>query len=172
MLVVARFVTGVSAAFMTPAAMSIITTSYPEGPRRDKALLVFAGVGAGGFSLGLVIGGLLTELGWRWVFFAPVFLAGAILLAALRLVPAEARAEPVQRGFDLAGATSAAAAMLLFAYGIVRLEHGGEGLGLSRRAELPPAGGAFAGDAGRVTVVGCAVGFPAQRPTAGSRRDG
>ncbi|MFB4273548.1 MFS transporter [Nonomuraea sp. GTA35] len=131
MLVVARFVTGVAAAFMTPAAMSIITTSYPEGPQRNKALLVFAGVGAGGFSLGLVIGGLLTELGWRWVFFAPVFLAGAILLAALRLLPAEARPEPAHRGYDLAGAASAAAAMLLLAYGIVRLEHRGEGLGLT-----------------------------------------
>jgi MFS family permease len=131
MLIVARFVTGVAAAFMTPAAMSIITTSYPEGPQRDKALLVFAGVGAGGFSLGLVIGGLLTELGWRWVFFAPAFLAGAILLAALRLLPAEARPEPAQRGYDLVGAASAAAAMLLLAYGIVRLEHRGEGLGLT-----------------------------------------
>lgn len=131
MLVVARFVTGVAAAFMTPAALSIITTSYPEGPRRDKALLVFSGVGAGGFSLGLVIGGLLTELGWRWVFFAPVVLAGAILLAALRLMPAEARPEPAQRGYDLVGAAVAAAAMLSFAYGIVRLEHRGEGLGLT-----------------------------------------
>ncbi|MFC7304026.1 MFS transporter [Streptomyces monticola] len=130
-LVVARFVTGVAAAFMTPAAMSIITTSYPAGPRRDKALLVFAGVGAGGFSLGLVIGGLLTGLGWRWVFFAPVFLAGALLLAALRLLPAEPRSGPVEHGFDLAGAAVAAAAMLLLAYGIVRLEHGGEGLGLT-----------------------------------------
>ncbi|MDT0320613.1 MFS transporter [Streptomyces millisiae] len=130
-LVVARFVTGVAAAFMTPAAMSIITTSYPEGPRRDRALLIFAGVGAGGFSLGLVIGGLLTELGWRWVFFAPVFLAGAILLAALGLVPAEARPEPARRGYDLAGAACVAAAMLLLAYGVVRLEHGGEGLGLT-----------------------------------------
>ncbi|WP_447041609.1 MFS transporter [Streptomyces sp. DSM 118878] len=129
MLVVARFVTGVAAAFMTPAAMSIITTSYPEGPRRDKALLIFAGVGAGGFSLGLVIGGLLTGLGWRWVFYAPAFLAGAILLAALRLLPAEPRPEPVPHGYDLAGAAAAAAAMLLLAYGIVRLEHGGEGLG-------------------------------------------
>lgn len=128
-LVVARFVTGVAAAFMTPAAMSIITTSYPEGPQRDKALLVFAGVGAGGFSTGLVIGGLLTGLGWRWVFFAPVFLAGALLLAALRLLPREARPEPPRHGYDLAGAACAAAAMLLLAYGIVRLEHGGEGLG-------------------------------------------
>lgn len=82
MLIVARFVTGVAAAFMTPAAMSIITTSYEEGPQRNKALLVFAGTAAGGFSLGLVIGGLLTQLGWRWVFFAPVLLAGAILVAA------------------------------------------------------------------------------------------
>ncbi|MFE6281060.1 MFS transporter [Streptomyces sp. NPDC057877] len=134
MLVVARFVTGVAAAFMTPAAMSIITTSYPEGPRRDKALLVFAGVGAGGFSLGLVIGGLLTALGWRWVFFAPVFLAGALLLAALRLLPPEARPEPARHGYDILGAASAAAAMLLFAYGVVRLEHGGEGLGLTLAA--------------------------------------
>ncbi|EEP72336.1 transmembrane efflux protein [Micromonospora sp. ATCC 39149] len=131
MLVVARFVTGVAAAFMTPAAMSIITTSYPEGPQRNKALLIFAGVGAGGFSLGLVIGGLLTELGWRWVFFAPVFVAGAILLAALRLLPAEARPEPAPHGYDLPAAASAAAAMLLLAYGIVRLDHRGAGRGLT-----------------------------------------
>ncbi|GAA2898517.1 MFS transporter [Streptomyces mexicanus] len=143
-LVVARFVTGVAAAFMTPAAMSIITTSYPQGPRRDKALLVFAGVGAGGFSLGLVIGGLLTELGWRWVFFAPVVLAGAILLAALRVLPAEARPEPVRRGYDLPGAACAAAAMLLFAYGIIRLEHRGQG--------LRPTLGAFAAGAALVAA--------------------
>ncbi|MFD0318625.1 MFS transporter [Streptomyces flavalbus] len=131
MLVVARFVTGVAAAFMTPAAISIITTSYPEGPRREQALLVFAGVGAGGFSTGLVLGGALTELGWRWVFFAPVVLAGAILLAAFRLVPATARPAPARHGYDLLGAATVAAAMLLVAYGIVRLEHGGEGLGLT-----------------------------------------
>ncbi|NUT42245.1 MAG: MFS transporter [Thermoactinospora sp.] len=132
MLVVARFVTGVAAAFMTPAAMSIITTSYREGPQRDRALLVFAGVGAGGFSLGLVIGGLLTELGWRWVFFAPVVFGGVILAAALRLVPAEPRpARPGPGGYDLAGAGSAAGAMSLLAYGIVRLEHGGDGLALT-----------------------------------------
>ncbi|TGA92547.1 MFS transporter [Streptomyces sp. MZ04] len=82
-LIVARFVTGLAAAFMTPAAMSIITTSYVEGPERNKALLVFAGTSAGGFSLGLVIG-----------------------------------------GFDLPGAAAAAGAMLLLAYGVVRLEHG------------------------------------------------
>ncbi|MFG2147340.1 MFS transporter [Streptomyces sp. NPDC048696] len=133
MLIVARLVTGVSAAFMTPAAMSIITTSYPEGPQRNRALLVFAGTAAGGFSLGLVIGGVLTSFGWRWVFFAPVLLAGAILLAAVRLVPAER--PPVRTGgFDLLGAAVAAGMMLLLAFGIVRLEHGLDGWPLTLAA--------------------------------------
>ncbi|MFB6630085.1 MFS transporter [Streptomyces sp. NPDC056362] len=126
-LILARFVTGVAAAFMTPAALSIITTSYEEGPQRNQALLVFAGTAAGGFSLGLVIGGLLTQLGWRWVFFAPVLLAAALLVAALRLVPKEPRPARGQGGFDLAGALTAAGAMLLLAYGVVRLEHGLDG---------------------------------------------
>ncbi|MEK9521335.1 MFS transporter [Streptomyces venezuelae] len=126
-LIVARFVTGVAAAFMTPAALSIITTSYAEGPQRNQALLVFAGTAAGGFSLGLVIGGLLTQLGWRWVFFAPVLLAAAILVAALRLVPKEPRPARTKGGFDLGGALTAAGAMLLLAYGVVRLEHGFQG---------------------------------------------
>ncbi|WP_079143703.1 MFS transporter [Streptomyces luteocolor] len=130
MLVVARFVTGVAAAFMTPAAMSIITTSYAEGPERDRALLIFAGTSAGGFSLGLVVGGLLTELGWQWVFFTPVLVAGVILAGALRLIPREApkaragAARTRGRGFDLPGAATAAGAMLLLSYGIVQLEHG------------------------------------------------
>ncbi|MFI1441450.1 MFS transporter [Streptomyces fructofermentans] len=177
-LIVARFVTGVSAAFMTPAALSLITTSYEEGPSRDKALLVFAGTAAGGFSLGLVVGGLLTQLGWRWVFFAPVLLAGALLVAAIRLIPApgptgtpagaatgtpagaaagapgragtptplpaaipkglpatlRSRAE----GFDVLGAVTAAGAMLLAAYAVIRLEHGLDG----RRATVVVAGAA------------------------------
>ncbi|MEU5402879.1 MFS transporter [Streptomyces sp. NPDC005963] len=123
MLVVSRFVTGVASAFMTPASMSIITTSYAEGRQRNRALLIFAGTAAGGFSIGLVIGGLLTQLGWRWVFYAPVLLAAAILLAAVRLIPTGP--PPIrQGGFDLPGAVTVAGAMLLLTYGIVRLEHG------------------------------------------------
>ena len=124
MLVVARFVTGVAAAFMTPAALSLITTSYEQGPQRDKALLVYAGTGAAGFSLGLVIGGLLTALGWRWVFFAPVLMSAALLLAAFRLIPRRPAPPPTGHGFDLLGALTAAGAMLLAAYTVVRLEHG------------------------------------------------
>ncbi|NUR92583.1 MAG: MFS transporter, partial [Nonomuraea sp.] len=60
MLIAARFVAGIAAAVMTPAGLSIITTSFAEGPQRNQALLVYSGTAAGGFSLGLVLGGLLA----------------------------------------------------------------------------------------------------------------
>src|SRR5688572_110522 len=66
LLIIARFVKGVGAAFTAPAALSIITTTFPEGPLRNKALSIFTASGASGYSLGLVFSGLLTEIGWRW----------------------------------------------------------------------------------------------------------
>ncbi|GAA2208520.1 MFS transporter [Nonomuraea monospora] len=125
-LLVARFVTGVAAAFMTPAGLSLITTNFPEGPQRNRALLVYAGTAAGGFALGLVIGGLLTAIGWRWVFFAPVALALVILLAAVVLIR-DQEAPPAAGGFDVAGAVSVTGAMILLVYGVVRLEHLSDG---------------------------------------------
>lgn len=118
-LIVARFVTGIAAAFMTPAGLSIITTTYPEGPQRNKALLVYAGTAAAGFSLGMVAGGLLTAIDWRWVFFAPVVLATAILAGAIALLPREV-APSKQTGFDLGGALTLTAAMLLLVSAVVR----------------------------------------------------
>lgn len=122
-LVVARLVTGMAAAFMTPAGLSIITTSFAEGPLRNRALLVYAGTASGGFSLGLVLGGLLTTVSWRWVFFAPVLLALAILVAALVLLePDEERLTDLRGRFDALGATSVTGAMVLAIYAITRLE--------------------------------------------------
>ncbi|MBB6673110.1 MFS transporter [Cohnella nanjingensis] len=127
-LIAARFLTGVSAAFMTPAGLSIITTSFAEGPQRNQALLVYAGTAAAGFSLGLVVGGLLTEIDWRWVFFGPVLLAFGILIAAARLV---GRTDPAERGprqsFDLAGAGTVTGAMLLLVYAVVEAPNAGWG---------------------------------------------
>ncbi|MGW0485475.1 MFS transporter [Nonomuraea sp. NPDC003214] len=128
MLLVARFVTGVAAAFMAPAGLSLITGTFPEGPQRTKALGVYAGTAAGGFSLGLVAGGLLTSIGWRWVFFAPVIMAAVILAAALILIKETPAPERPAGVFDLAGAFSITGAMLLLVYGVVRLEHPGDGL--------------------------------------------
>jgi MFS family permease len=118
-LVLARFVTGLSAAFMTPVGLSIITTTFPEGARRNQALLIYAGFAAGGFSLGLVIGGLLTGVDWRWVFFAPVVVAGLLFAAAPRVIPRDA---PGARagGFDLPGAVLLTVGMLLAVLAVVR----------------------------------------------------
>ncbi|HEY1177667.1 MAG TPA: MFS transporter, partial [Phytomonospora sp.] len=92
-LIVARFATGVAAAFMTPAGLSIITTSFAEGAARNRALLIYSGTAAGGFSVGLVVGGLLTAVDWRWVFGAPVVMSAIVLAAALALIPASPRPE-------------------------------------------------------------------------------
>ncbi|MFE4637674.1 MFS transporter [Streptomyces sp. NPDC056773] len=122
-LIAARFVTGVAAAFMTPAGLSIITTSFDEGPQRDKALLVYSGTAAAGFSVGLVAGGLLASVGWRWVFFAPVALAALILAGALAFVPKEPgerrAAAARQRGrIDVWGGLLVTAGVVLLVLGV------------------------------------------------------
>ncbi|MGP3936881.1 MFS transporter [Nonomuraea sp. KM88] len=126
MLLAARFVTGVAAAFMAPAGLALITSNFPEGRLRTKALGVYAGTAAGGFSLGLVAGGVLTSFGWRWVFFAPVILSALILVAALALLR-DTGGKRARGSFDLAGSLSITGAMLLLVYGVVRLEHPGDG---------------------------------------------
>ncbi|GAA4371442.1 hypothetical protein GCM10023088_23910 [Actinomadura verrucosospora] len=129
MLLAARFLTGVAAAFMAPAGLALVTSTFPEGPARTRALGVYAGTAAGGFSLGLVAGGMLASFGWRWVFFAPVIMAALILVAAPALLPG-AGAVRSPGGFDIAGALTVTGAMLLLAYGVVRLEDLGAGTGL------------------------------------------
>lgn len=121
MLIVARFATGVAAAFLTPASISIVTTTFAEGRQRNQAMLVFAGAGAGGFSLGMVVGGLLSSVDWRWVFFAPVIMSTLILIGAVLLLPKIARAVRTAGGFDLGGAITLTGAMLLLVFGLVRL---------------------------------------------------
>ncbi|MEU3747795.1 MULTISPECIES: MFS transporter [Streptomyces] len=123
MLIVARFVTGVAAAFMTPAGLSIITTSFEEGTQRNKALLVYSGTAAGGFSIGLVVGGLLAAVDWRWVFFAPVILTLLILVAAVVLIPKSPRPDRAGQSVDLAGALSVTGAILLLVFGVERAAH-------------------------------------------------
>ena len=82
LLVRTRFLKGAAAAFTARPSLSIITTTFAEGPARNRALSIYTAVGASGFSLGLVFGGLMTELGWRWTFLLPVPVASALLIAA------------------------------------------------------------------------------------------
>ncbi|MCP2636587.1 MFS transporter [Microbacterium sp. HD4P20] len=123
MLVVARFATGIAAAFMMPAGLSIITTGFAEGSARNRAVLIYAGIGAAGFSLGLVAGGLLTAIGWRWVFFAPVVLGALILVGALTLIPRDT-AERDRSPFDAAGAVALTAGIVMTVLAVEQASHG------------------------------------------------
>jgi MFS family permease len=125
LLVVTRFIKGVSAGFTAPAGLSIITTSFAEGPARNKALSIYTATGATGFSLGLVFSGLLTEIGWRWVFLFPAPLALVVLLAAIRLVPHDRQAERPAGRFDLAGAVGVTAGMLILVFTLVEAPDAG-----------------------------------------------
>lgn len=119
LLVATRFIKGVSAAFTAPAALSIITTTFAEGRARNRALSVYSMCGACGFTLGLVLSGLLTEVGWRWTFLLPVPIALAVLVVGSSLIPGGARPDRDGRGFDVAGAVAGTGSMLLLVYGVV-----------------------------------------------------
>ncbi len=119
LLVVTRVLKGMSAAFTAPAGLSIITTTFAEGANRNRALAYYTATGASGFSLGLVFGGLLTELGWRWTFLLPVPFALALLLVARRVVPRDRIIPGTRRRYDFAGAFTITAAMLLLVRTVV-----------------------------------------------------
>ncbi|MEU2267937.1 MFS transporter [Streptomyces olindensis] len=119
-LIAARFVTGVGAAFSAPAGFSIITTSFAEGHIRNKALAIFTATGATGMACGMVIGGLLTDLDWRWVFLAPAAVGLAAFLAGLALIPRSPRPEGGAKDFDIAGAVAITATMVLVVFTLVQ----------------------------------------------------
>jgi MFS family permease len=127
LLVLTRFLKGAAAAFTAPASLSIITTTFEEGPARNRALSIYTACGASGFSLGLVFGGLMTELGWRWTFLLPVPVAIALLIAAPRVLRKDEPATGPRRGFDIAGAVTVTAAMLLLVRTVVEAPSDGWG---------------------------------------------
>jgi EmrB/QacA subfamily drug resistance transporter len=156
MLVIARGVQGLGGAIMAPVTLSILTTTFAEGAERNRALAAWGAMGAVGGATGNLLGGLLTDiLGWQWILIInlPIGLAAAV--AAVRLIPDVRPAPTGRRQFDLAGATSITAGLIVLTYAIVRtdvngwgsaatLELAAVGLGLialflliERRAERP-----------------------------------
>jgi EmrB/QacA subfamily drug resistance transporter len=117
-LVAARAAQGLGAAMLTPAALSIITTSY-EGPRRAKALAVWGVIGSAGAAVGVVAGGMLTTwLSWEWVFFVNVPVGVVTGALALRLVPSASPAERSRGQLDLPGALSLVAGLATLVYAV------------------------------------------------------
>src|ERR671915_471549 len=128
-LLTARAVQGVAAAIMTPTALSIVMTTFPEGAERNKALGIWGSTGAIGGTAAWLGGGPITDgLGWGWVFFINVPVAG--LVAALSpLLLRESRAAAGQRRFDIAGAVTITAALVALVYAVVEAPGAGWGSG-------------------------------------------
>lgn len=119
LLIVARVAQGLATAAVTPAALSLLTTSFPEGPRRDRALGLNGALMAAGFTTGAVLGGLLTDLiSWRWAFFVNVIVA-IMVLAVGPVVLKETDAERRPR-LDVPGAVTVTLALLAGVYGLTQ----------------------------------------------------
>jgi len=125
LLLAARALQGVGGALASPAVLALIVTSFPEGRERTRALGIYMGVVTGGSSLGLVLGGVITEwLSWRWVLFINV----PIGLAVVAIAPLFVGETPRLPGrFDLAGALSATAGVTALVYGFIRAAASGWG---------------------------------------------
>lgn len=131
-LVTARLLQGAGEAIALPAAMAVIVLMFPEGPRRSRALSVWAAVASCGLVLGFVVSGVITELlGWRWIFLVSVPFILVVLAAVALLVPSQRPSEPAP--LDLPGSLLLIAAPLLFTLGVVEA---GEADGTPRW--LPP----------------------------------
>ena len=117
-LVAARAVQGLGAAVVSPATLSIITTTFEEGAERNKALGIWGAMGGSGAAAGVLFGGILTKyLGWEWIFFVNVPV-GALVLALAPSIVRESRAPGEGKSFDVVGASSVTGGLALLVYAI------------------------------------------------------
>jgi EmrB/QacA subfamily drug resistance transporter len=119
-IVVFRGLQGLAGALLAPAALSLLMTSFGEGPERNRALGIYSAASGSGAAVGVLLGGVLTSyLGWTWVFFVnvPVGIAAALLAPVLLT---ESRADLGHRHFDAAGAVTVTAGLMALVYGLSR----------------------------------------------------
>ncbi len=127
MLILGRGLQGLGGALVSPAALSIIMTTFQDTGERTRALGVWSAIAAGGAAFGLLVGGVLTDLvSWRWNFFVNVPVGIATVLLATRFVP-ESRADLGHHRFDASGAATVTAGLLAVVFGIVKAQAWGWG---------------------------------------------
>ena len=125
MLIAARAVQGLGAAILSPAALSIITTTFEEGAERNKALGIWGAMGGTGAAVGVLMGGVLTKwLGWEWIFFVNIPVGIAVLLLT-RSVVRESRVDTKERHFDALGAVVITSALVLLVYALTQANRNG-----------------------------------------------
>jgi len=124
-LLVARGFQGLGGAMVSPAALSIILTTFAEGQERNRALAVWGAIAGAGGAVGLLLGGVLvTALSWRWVFFVNVPIGAAVLLLAPRIVP-ESRSEAAATGYDIEGALAITLGTLALVFTLIKAQSWG-----------------------------------------------
>jgi EmrB/QacA subfamily drug resistance transporter len=117
-LIGARAIQGIGAAIISPAALSIVTTTFEEGAERNKALGIWGALGGSGAAAGVLFGGILTKyLGWEWIFYVNVPVGVLVFALAVPIVP-ESRAELGHHRFDAAGAITVTGGLALLVYAI------------------------------------------------------
>jgi EmrB/QacA subfamily drug resistance transporter len=115
-LLAARAVQGAGSAVIAPTSLSLVSTIFPQGPQRNRAMAVYAGATAAGGAIGLIAGGFLVSyLSWRWVFFVNVPIGLGLALGALRVFPETAR---LRGRFDLPGAVTGTCGVAALVYGL------------------------------------------------------
>src|ERR1700680_2127351 len=124
-LVAGRALQGLGGALVSPAALTVLTTTFAEGRERTTALGVWSAVAVGGGAVGLLLGGVLTDLlSWQWVFFVNVPVGAIAILLAIRFVP-ESRVANARGGVDIAGAVSITAGLVVLVYALVHAQTAG-----------------------------------------------
>ena len=119
-LIAFRALQGLAAALMSPAALSIVITTFKEGKERNKALSVWGAVAAGGAAAGLLLGGILTQyLDWRWNLFVNVPVGILVILASYRYIP-ESKADVDHTHLDLPGAVLATSGLMILVFTLVK----------------------------------------------------
>jgi len=127
MLVASRALQGLGAALISPAALSIISTTFAEGKERARALGVWAAIAIGGSAVGLILGGVLTQyFSWPWIFFVNVPVGIAAFVLSLRLIP-ESRDTLAHRSYDIGGAITVTGGLMALVYAIVDAQSAGWG---------------------------------------------
>jgi EmrB/QacA subfamily drug resistance transporter len=122
-MIVTRAAEGLAAAFVVPMTLAMLTSVFPAGPARNRAFSVWGGISAAAGTLGLVLGGaLVSAAGWRWIFLINIPVGLIVIVAALRVLPADKAPRGRRRagGFDLGGAISVTAGASLLAYAVAQ----------------------------------------------------